>query len=69
VKSQRQQPTSAVPASSYFFNEEGAPVTVASGVLAHYVAYRRAAAAADEAPQSLEAWLGIEPLQAPRKPE
>lgn len=69
MKPHRTSQSSAAPVSSYFFNEEGAPVTVASGVLAHYVAYRRAAAAAAEAPQSLEAWLGIEPLQSPRKPE
>ena len=69
MKSQRQAATSSVPAFSYFLNEEGAPVTVASGVMAHYVAYRRSAAASAEQPQSLEAWLGIEPLQSLRKPE
>ncbi len=69
MKPQRQASTPSLPAYSYFLNEEGAPVTVASGVLAQYVAYRRAAAATSEDPQSLEAWLGIEPLQSLRKPE
>ena len=69
MKPQRQASTPSLPAYSYFLNEEGAPVTVASGVLAQYVAYRRAAAATSEQPQSLEAWLGIEPLQSLRKPE
>lgn len=68
MKPQRQAATPSVPAFSYFLNEEGAPVTVASGVMAHYVAYRRAAATSED-PQSLEAWLGIEPLQSLRKPE
>lgn len=69
VKPQRLAASPSVPAFSYFLNEEGAPVTVASGVMAHYIAYRRAAAATSEQPQSLEAWLGIEPLQSLRKLE